>query len=198
MALLVLAHDGPEKGLLRAALSGLPSVEHQFAANWDEFMQALVASRPSAVILAHSTLRQNGDAGIKAADMTLRALNVPAVIALSHGEKESRFPIEMETEFEHFRVEPYGPKGLAPNHHDRAWNEDRPRGRKSPTPRRSPSPSRQPPTRPRLRNAQSRRIRRLLTTSQPPPPRHRQPNKRRGSIPRRAKARRHRRIPWRM
>lgn len=113
MSVLVLAHDGPERGLLRAALSGLTSADYSFATSWDEFMQSLVANRPSAVILAHSTLAQNGEAGVKAADMTLRALNVATVIALSHADKEARFPLELETEFEHFLVEPYGPKGLA-------------------------------------------------------------------------------------
>ena len=109
MKLLVLAHAGPERELLDAALADGEGDQYEFVGEWEDFMSRLVLDRPAVVILAHSTLTQSGAAGIKAADMTLRALNVAAVIALSEANKEERFPLEMETEFEHFVTEPYGP-----------------------------------------------------------------------------------------
>ena len=109
MNLLVLAHAGTDRDLLEAALESSDGQEFEFVDDWETFMSQLVTSRPPVVILAHSTLNQAGDAGMKAADMTLRALNVATVIALSETNKDQRFPLEMETEFEHFVIEPYGP-----------------------------------------------------------------------------------------
>ena len=108
MKLLALAHAGPERDLLNTTLSAGGADEYEFVDGWEGFMSRLVIDRPAVVILTYSTLTLAGPAGIKAADMTLRALNVATVIALSKTNKDQRFPLEMETEFEHFVLEPYG------------------------------------------------------------------------------------------
>jgi CheY-like chemotaxis protein len=78
-----------------------------------ELLQQVVRARPDVVLLDYETLAVEGQAAVRAADYTLRALRIPCLVVLPASVGERRYEIEASTEFEHFLVAPCSPAELA-------------------------------------------------------------------------------------
>ncbi|MCB9519818.1 MAG: hypothetical protein H6699_02955 [Myxococcales bacterium] len=113
MRLLVLASDGPERTALVTGAAANGATDFTVVSAWDAFMKEFVRARPDCAVLSLDALRGSGPAAVKAADMTLRALSVPAVISLTEHNADERPNIELETEFDHFVVAPVSIAELA-------------------------------------------------------------------------------------
>lgn len=105
MQLIVLVEPGPARDRWTAMVgdAGLPAP--RAADDWASLMNEIMREKPHAVLLDYATLQAGGAAAVNAADMTLRALGVGAVIALGETETSKRYAIEMDTELEHFVFE---------------------------------------------------------------------------------------------
>jgi len=105
--IVVLVDPGADGVDVRGALRGVGLNELTTAETWAALMQTVVQSKPDLVVIVHRALASEGEGALKAADWSLRPLEIPVIIALGRDEGDQRYPIEMATEFEYFIVEPF-------------------------------------------------------------------------------------------
>lgn len=113
MKLIFLASSEANQSLLTSSLYGLGLHDVHCVTSWDALMQALVNDRPKLVILEYFAIAGDGTQALASADWALRAMKIPAVIALPPDTTSARTQLEMSTEFEHFVVAPFAPMELA-------------------------------------------------------------------------------------
>lgn len=113
MKLIFLATSEANRSLLTSSLYGLGLHEVRCVTTWDALMQALVTDRPQLVILEYFAIAGDGAQALASADWALRAMKIPAIIALPTDAASARTQLEMSTEFEHFVLAPYDQKQLA-------------------------------------------------------------------------------------
>lgn len=113
MKLIFLASSPESRALLASSLRGLGLRAIRTVSTWDELMAEVLASRPDLALLEYASIATDGAQTLAAADWALRAMKIPAIVAIPSGDRNARTELELSTEFEHFIVAPYDQAQMA-------------------------------------------------------------------------------------
>ncbi len=107
MKLTYLAASESSQALLTSSLRGLGLRAMRAVDTWDDLIRSLVTDRPALVVIEYGAIATEGQQTLASADWALRAMKIPAVIAIPAGSEGARTELELATEFEHFIEAPY-------------------------------------------------------------------------------------------